>query len=180
MVGYCVNRISKDNISSLDQCSASGILQLAQVSKAPFVIPGEKQQSESGVCQRQCPLQEGVRSCLWSCLLLRAFVWLLRTAGRCPFLGGICIPEASQHLSWCRCFVTSDRAMFLASFLSQHSQTRTLLPPRLLEVHLEFVSFRQNGSQFCSSPNHQGVIRERGRGELSLSPACAVQCWWNN
>lgn len=49
-LGYWMDRISKDNIISLGQCSAFGILQLAQVSKAPFVIIlGEKQQSEWSV-----------------------------------------------------------------------------------------------------------------------------------
>lgn len=49
VLGYCVDRISKDDISLLDQCSDFGILQFAQVSRAPFVTLGEKQQSEWSV-----------------------------------------------------------------------------------------------------------------------------------
>ena len=46
VLSCCVDRISKDNVTSLDQRSAFGVLQLARVSQAPFVRAGEKQQSE--------------------------------------------------------------------------------------------------------------------------------------
>lgn len=112
----------------------------------------------------------GISGCLHSVFTalqpLKESPWLWQSIVcllRCPVLGTAWIPGASQHLSRCRSFVRSGWAMV---WLPRHTPFHL---PSSWECTVH--SCRQNGSQFCSSP-------QMGREWWAMGVSVSFYVWF--